>query len=135
MLSWWAYWIQNLEMEMKTIIAGSRRLETDQEKVWLVADAVMKSGWRKKISEVVSGAARGIDLAALDWAASVNIPVQVFVPDWDKHGKAAGPIRNSEMANYGEALILIWDGKSRGSASMKKESQKRNIKIYEYIVT
>ncbi len=57
-----------------------------------------------------------------------------FPPDWEKHGKAAGPIRNKEMAEYADALLLIWDGKSRGSASMKKEMEKLEKPIYEVIL-
>ena len=47
------------------------------------------------------------------------------------NGKAAGHVRNKKMAEYGDALLLIWDGKSKGSANMKKEMQKLNKPIYE----
>ena len=33
-----------------------------------------------------------------------------FDTDWNKHGRAAGPIRNKQMAEYGDALLIIWDG-------------------------
>lgn len=122
---------------MKTIIAGSRQLEifSDHYRVWLVADAIMKSGWRDQITEVVSGGARGIDMAGEKWAEAMTppVPVKRFIPDWSV-GKAAGPIRNRKMAEYGDALILIWNGASTGSANMKKEAQARGLKIYEYIV-
>lgn len=38
------------------------------------------------------------------------------------------------MAEYGDALLLIWDGKSRGNASMKKEMQKQNKPIFEVVL-
>jgi hypothetical protein len=38
------------------------------------------------------------------------------------------------MAEYADALILVWDGKSRGSASMKREMEKLGKPIYEVIV-
>lgn len=120
---------------MKTIIAGSRSLQTykDPYKVWLVADAVEKSGWRDRITEIVSGGARGIDLAGEVYAESVGIPVKRFIPDWSI-GKYAGIKRNGEMALYADALILIWDGSSRGSANMKQQAKDRGLEIYEYIV-
>ncbi len=123
---------------MKTIIAGSRSLPIKHDKIWLVADAVHKSGWFHDISEIVSGGARGIDLAGEMFAENYSIPIKRFIPEWSKEGKGAGPIRNAMMADYvapDGALILIWTGLSKGSAHMKKEAQKRNLKIYEYLVT
>ncbi len=123
---------------MKTIIAGSRDLEIfkDKERVWVVADAIMKSGWRNEITEIVSGGARGIDHAGICWALSVSpqIPVKPFMPLWDKYGKGAGFIRNRDMAAYADALIIVWNGTSRGSSNMLQEAKKKNLKIYEYIV-
>lgn len=118
---------------MKTIIAGSRRLNTDHEFIWLVSDAVHRSGWKDRITEIVSGGARGIDLAGEQFASDYKIPVRRFIPDWSK-GKVAGHIRNGEMAAYADALILIWDGSSRGSANMKKQAEQKGLQIFQYIV-
>ena len=57
-----------------------------------------------------------------------------FKAEWTIHGKAAGPIRNRKMAEYGDALLLIWDGTSKGSSNMKIEMEKRNKPIYEIII-
>lgn len=120
---------------MKVIIAGSRRLNTDMEPTWLVADAFYRSGWIDVTKEVVSGGARGIDIAGEIVAESYLIPWKRFPADWDKYGKAAGPIRNAQMADYADALLLIWDGRSRGSANMLALARKRGLRIYEYLVT
>lgn len=53
-----------------------------------------------------------------------DIPVKRFPADWDRHGRAAGPIRNCQMAQYADALIAIWDGKSRGTKNMIDEMNK-----------
>lgn len=122
---------------MKIIIAGSRQLSAykDFTRVWWVADAVLKSGL--EVTEVVSGGCRGIDLAGELYAESHNppIPIKRFLPDWNGLGKAAGPIRNAQMADYAEGLILIWDGKSRGSASMLQLAIDRKLKIHQYIIS
>ena len=119
---------------MKVIIAGSRQLPIGEYKIKLVADAVCQSGWLPEITEIVSGGCRGIDLAGEQFAADYKIPVKRFMPDWEHEGKAAGPVRNSQMANYADALILVWDGKSTGSADMKKKAKAKGLKIHEYIV-
>jgi hypothetical protein len=38
------------------------------------------------------------------------------------------------MADYADALLLIWDGESKGSANMKKNMEKQNKKVYEVIL-
>jgi hypothetical protein len=94
---------------MKTIIAGSRGIN-DYLKI---KEAIAKSGIT--ITEVVSGGARGVDQLGERYAKENNIPIKQFIPNWNKHGKAAGFLRNAEMVEYAEAAIIVWDGKSRGS--------------------
>jgi len=99
---------------MQVIIAGSRT-------AWKYDDlimAVQESGF--DITEVVSGCAPGADRLGERFAKQYNIPVKKFPADWNKHGKSAGVLRNLEMAEYAEALIALWDGKSKGTAHMIK---------------
>lgn len=112
---------------MKVIIAGSRTI-TDGRKIFL---AIKDSDFT--ITEVVCGGARGVDELGKQWAIHNNIPVKIFPADWTTHGRAAGPIRNAVMAKYADALILVWDGKSRGSKNMKSQAKKNNLLIYEAI--
>lgn len=85
--------------------------------------------------EIVSGGASGIDTCAVGYAGLNNIPYIVFNADWESYGKKAGPMRNKKIAEYSEALLLIWDGKSRGSSSMKKEMTKLKKPVLEILVT
>lgn len=111
---------------MKVIIAGSRSLQS-----WkAVKNAVKRSGF--EITEVVSGGAFGIDMLGEKWAAENNIPIKQFRPDWKKYGRSAGPIRNKEMAKYADALIAIWDKKSKGTKNMilTMRSEKKPIRAF-----
>lgn len=72
---------------------------------------------------VVEGGARGADEAGKMWAQEKGYDVIEMPADWDKHGRAAGHIRNKEMAEFikskGSCLaIILWDGKSNGTANM-----------------
>lgn len=118
---------------MKLIIAGKRDL---CPRLGFIEDSIrlLRPYRNGPISEVVSGGANGIDSEGEHWASHYKVPVKRFLPDWNTHGRAAGPIRNAQMADYGDALLLIWDGKSRGSASMKSEMMKRGKPIYEVIL-
>lgn len=70
------------------------------------------------ISEVVSGCARGPDSLGERWAIETSIPIHKFPADWGRFGRAAGKYRNSDMGNYADAAIILWDGESRGTLDM-----------------
>lgn len=119
---------------MKLIIAGSRDYCLT---VGFIDELLMENNLDElltDVTEVVSGGANGVDKSGESWADDRDIPIRIFKPDWNMHGKAAGPIRNREMAEYADALLLIWDGKSRGSASMKREMRKLDKPIYEFVM-
>lgn len=82
------------------------------------------------ISEVVSGHARGVDQMGERWAKEHGIPVRVFPAEWGKYGKSAGPKRNLQMAEYAEAVILLWDGVSRGTRSMREIALAKGLKVF-----
>jgi hypothetical protein len=111
---------------VKVIIAGSR----DLDQYDYVDTGVLNSGY--VIAEVVSGGARGPDKIGEEWADLHNIPVKGFPADWDKYGKSAGIHRNIEMAEYADALIAIWDGKSKGTLHMitAMVSKKKPVFVY-----
>lgn len=113
---------------MRVIIAGSRSITNIEH----VVRAVHKSGFN--ITEVVEGGARGVDTLAFDYAHANNIPVKVFPANWNKYGRSAGMMRNAEMADYAEALIAIWDGKSRGTRHMIDVADKRQMPRRVFLV-
>ena len=67
---------------------------------------------------IVSGTARGADSLGEKYAQEHSYTIERYPADWNTHGKAAGPIRNAQMANSADALIAFWDGKSHGTQSM-----------------
>lgn len=111
-------------LKMKVIIAGGREFND----YILLLQAIVKSDFT--ISEVVSGGARGADALGEKFARDIGLPLQRFPADWNKHGKAAGIIRNGEMARYADALIACWDGKSTGTRNMIKQATDCGLKVY-----
>jgi len=68
---------------------------------------------------IVHGAAKGVDVAARDWALARGFEAEAHPANWDKYGKRAGPVRNAEMAKSGiDGAIFFWDGKSPGTKDM-----------------
>lgn len=115
---------------MRVIIAGSRHFDP-QWSISLVSEAIQESGF--EITEVIHGAARGIDLAA-DSVCRGHYPIRVFPAEWGKFGNRAGPIRNAQMADVADALILVWDGASRGSKNMLETARRKGLKVFEKVV-
>lgn len=111
---------------MKTIIAGSRHLWD----IEYIRNAVKRSEFI--ITEVVSGCAPGVDRMGEKFAHENNTPVKKFPADWKAHGKAAGFKRNREMAEYAEALVAVWDGKSRGTMHMIKTARSEGLKNFVF---
>lgn len=111
---------------MKVIIAGSRYYKpTDLE----LDHTLEESGF--DIYLLVCGMAPGVDQAALRWARKRDIPWSPFYADWSKHGKAAGPIRNREMAQLADALIAFrLDGGTKGTDNMIYEAKLENLPIH-----
>jgi hypothetical protein len=108
---------------VKTIVAGSRTV-TDEH---IIQVAIEASGF--EVTEVVSGAARGVDRLGEAWARLHGIAITRFPADWARHGRAAGPIRNGQMADYAEALVAILDGESRGTKNMIDQARQRGLKV------
>ena len=119
---------------MKLIIAGSRTFNFDHDFIHEAIYAVNNYQSKFPDLEIVSGGAQGIDAAAKEYAQAWKKTYTEFPADWDAHGKAAGPIRNKQMAEYADALLLVWNGESKGSASMKNEMLKLKKPVYEIII-
>lgn len=78
----------------------------------------------------MSGKAKGPDSHGERWAYANDIPVDDYPADWDRHGKAAGAMRNEEMACNADALIAVWDGSSRGTADMIRRAKTKGLQVH-----
>jgi hypothetical protein len=87
---------------------------------------------------IIHGGARGADRIAGEVAMALGFVIRVYPADWVIHGKAAGPIRNSEMLrkeHYLEepidlCLAFTWDlAISRGTHDMVQKARKAHIEV------
>ena len=113
---------------MKLIIAGSRTLGEDSSVIYVAFQKF--SGLIDNVTEIVSGGAKGIDSAGEEYADEQWITVKHFPANWEKFNKSAGMVRNKEMAKYGDALLAIWDGNSRGTLNMINTMKQLNKPVY-----
>lgn len=79
----------------------------------------------------VHGDCHGPDRMAATWATRAGFNVIPVPAEWDKHGKAAGFIRNQVMLDeYRPALVVaFWDGESRGTLDMIRKAVKAGVEV------
>jgi len=59
--------------------------------------------------------------------------VEVHDANWQKHGNAAGPIRNQEMVDLGADVVFAFPlGESRGTNDCIQRAVKANIPVMVY---
>ena len=117
-------------VDRTVIIAGSRTID-DKSKLTSI---ISTDDLAQRMVEMVHGGAKGVDQTAKEIVEEHwdNTEITCFEPDWEEHGKAAGPIRNQEMAEYADSLIAIWDGESSGTRSMIEKALDENLDIHIY---
>ncbi len=111
---------------MKIIIAGGRDFD-DYGRLYTVMGE-----YDHYHVELVCGMAKGADALGLEWAQLNHVDVAKFPADWDTHGKSAGYIRNSEMADYADVLVAFWDGTSKGTKHMIDLALGKGLEVHVY---
>lgn len=125
----------------KVIIAGGRNFN-DYNLLRNKCNHYLKN---KNNIEIVTGLASGADSLAITYAKENNYTIKEFPAEWDNldikpviikkrkdgtlYNAYAGIHRNKEMAKYSDALILFWDGISKGSKSMLDLANKYNLNV------
>lgn len=113
---------------MRTIVAGSRTIKDYS----IVKQAIENSGF--DVTTLISGTADGVDKLAEQWAVENNVTIEQHTEDWNKWGRAAGPVKNQEMADCAEACIIVWDKVSKGTKNMMMQAIKNGLKLYVHDV-
>lgn len=80
---------------------------------------------------IISGGAKGADKLGERYAMDNNMSLDLHPADWSK-GRYAGMIRNREMANISQMVIIFWDGMSTGSKGMYDICIEKNINTFLY---
>jgi len=112
---------------LKLIVAGSRDWPWRQY-IFDALDHYTKN-YPKEYIEIVDGGALGADRCGRDWAIERGIKYKTMNADWDGLGMRAGLERNTQMAEYANAAIVFWNGKSTGSADMIRKASMAGMRV------
>lgn len=111
---------------MKILVCGSR-IWTSYERIAEVL------GRYFPISEIIHGGCVGADAMAGDYAKATDTKCTVYPADWNRYGKAAGPIRNRLMLDQKPNLVIAFHeeiDKSKGTRDCYEEAIRRGIPVH-----
>ena len=100
---------------MKLLIAGSRSITDFDLSPHVPAD----------VDLIITGGAKGVDTIAEQYARQRGIPTLTVKPAYEKYGRAAPLRRDEEMVDMADAVLVIWDGVSRGSKHTADYARKK----------
>lgn len=96
----------------------------------------MTRGWITEPSEdgnylfnvvIISGAAKGADTMALDWAVVNWCQFEEYPAQWKLYGRKAGPIRNQQMIDEGKPNLVVAFPGGVGTQDMIRRARKAKI--------
>lgn len=108
---------------MKLAIIGGRDYQ-DYDRLCKIM-ALIKT----PIELIISGGAHGADSLGARWADENGVEKLIFLPDWDRHVKRAGFLRNKDIINAADGVLAFWDGISKGTKSSIDLANKKGIPV------
>lgn len=115
---------------MKTAVVGSKSVTDFQ----IIKDVINKpiNLFEWKITEIVIGGVDYCDLGAALWARQNKVPIRIFQPNWKQWGKRAGLMRNIEIVNYADAIIILCEEDVEAFRNLINMAREKHRKIYLY---
>ena len=101
---------------MKVLIAGSRNITDYDLSVCVPNETTL----------IISGGAKGVDTLAEEYADKHKISKLILRPDYKKYGKAAPLLRNEQMVDIADYIIVIWNGQSKGTKHTLDYAKKKS---------
>lgn len=113
-----------LRDERRVLVCGGREY-ADREELYETLDSFHET---RPFAALIHGAARGADTLAGEWARERGVPEITRPADWQRHGRAAGPIRNHEMLRESLDLVVAFPG-GRGTAHMVRIAIEAGLQV------
>lgn len=116
---------------IKVLVCGGRSYN-DKQHIYDMLSVIHRE---EGISVIIHGDATGADFWAKQWASMHASEVKeaafpIVRADWERHGRAAGPLRNQEMLDAGPDLVVAFPG-GGGTADMVRRAKKGGVEVRE----
>ncbi len=109
------------------LVCGSHRFG-DETHVWNVLSEMHE---KEPFTALVHGGAEYIDTFAGAWAEFYCVPQIIYPANWDMHGLAAGPIRNTRMLVCEQPDRVVAFKGENGTKDMVTKAKKAKVPVYE----
>ncbi len=117
-------------MIKRVVISGSRYFN-DYDFFCEKADCCLSKIKGKII--LLSGHSSGVDKMAEKYGEEKGYEVEIYPAEWDKYGRAAGPIRNKKMAENADYVIAFSSG-GKGTESMIEAAKAKGIPVEVFYI-
>lgn len=117
---------------LRILITGSRTWTDTQAIDYAISHALAD---HDRPAVVVTGGARGADELAATLAPTYgpDVTCERWPADWNRHGKAAGAIRDQEMVDAGAHVCLAFPlGEARGTRDCMRRAEAAGIRVIDY---
>lgn len=119
----------------RVIICGGRHFAAYECLEFVMEKAMSELGLKLSEIEIVSGHCQGADQLGETYADRNGIPCKVFPAQWKVYGRAAGPIRNSEMIKYAAesevpVVVAFVSPRSKGTMDTVNKAKKQGFRMY-----
>lgn len=114
---------------MRVLICGGRGFSDRPAMLRFFAELVALADGRDVTPVIIHGGAQGADRLADRIATALQFPVQRFPAEWDRHGPAAGPIRNRQMLEQGKPDMVVAFPGGKGTAHMVSAAEDAGVPV------
>lgn len=112
---------------MKVLVCGGRDY-TDAE---MIASVLSKLHTEQRITNLITGGAKGADALAEQWAVEKKISVARYPANWHAHGRGAGPRRNQHMLDASKPQLVVAFPGGKGTQDMIRRADKAKVSVIE----
>jgi hypothetical protein len=111
-----------------TVVVTGGRDYDDRATLYRELDAFRKL---RPIWLLVQGGQKGADTLAKEWAIERGVTYQTVNANWDRYGRAAGPIRNRAMLEAHKPDYVVAFPGHDGTANCVRQARARGIPVLE----
>ena len=117
----------------RLVVAGSRDFN-DYTMLCSTLDEVIGALKAEYNVTIVSGTANGADKLGERYADKHGLRIERHPANWGYYGRGAGPVRNAEMVEAADGVVVFWNGESAGAKNIIDcaKAEGNLIKVIKY---
>ena len=124
-----------INIKARIIVCGGRHFNDYNTLETLVDSVIDEKGLNYNEIEIISGHCEGADELGEQYAKNRGITCILFPAEWSKYGRAAGPIRNSQMIEYASKstvsiVVAFVSPRSKGTLDTVTKATKKGFIVF-----